>query len=183
MLIQFAVVVGLLGVFFIVVPSSLDPVVWKNVPSNSPPKMIDHYAPNDILSKFEKIGFDDLVAPESFAFDPKHGYAFASLGDGRIVKLSSTGKYLSTMYFRRAVNRHSTWTTASGDIVDQENMLKFCHNEFNANRLPWNPSNEMDCGRPLGIRFVEVHITTFPSAFLNFIFVINFRAKMVTRIS
>lgn len=135
---------------------NLDPIIWYR--PFELPSLSGVLEPNSILAPSQKAEQGECTAPESIAFDSREhsGYAYASLNDGRVVVLDKLGTYHSTLYFNGSLIR---------DLDDgmQNEGLLWCQRESRAGRLAWaqpTESNEMKCGRPLGLRIRSVSRVT-----------------------
>ena len=148
-------VLALMGVFcswlYYKTPSALEPTLWKN--PFPLPKLTGPLTPNTYLQHVEKATCSkegNCISPESLAIDQSTGDMYASLADGRIVKLDKTGSFLANVFFSGGyVADH---TTNNGLSTGTAKLMTWCKNEALAHRLAWNTKGEKTCGRPLGIR-------------------------------
>eukprot|EP01035_Chromulina_nebulosa_P020025 gene20025-26001_t len=136
-------------------PSPLDPVLWTE--PFELPQLIGPVKPNKILQNHIKLGESQILAPESLAFDEESGDGFASLSDGRIVKLNKNGDYIRDISFKGSINNDK----------DLLSLKEWCHTEALAHRLAWNNDGERNCGRPLGLRFLKILLDKAPGVLDN----------------
>jgi hypothetical protein len=149
---HFIVAVALLSAVIYIKPSVLNPTVWT---TPSPLRSLTGtLAPNNVLEQAIALHEGQVMAPESFAFHPVSGDVYASLGDGRIVVLSSAGALLKTVVFVGGLVGEHKDLKAHG--LHRESEMNYCTTEYIAKRLPWNTQDETNCGRPLGLRIKTV---------------------------
>lgn len=80
---RFAYLLALLGLFFLLWPSPVDPLAWR--PPEAPP-LAGVAAPNDLLQSAERLAEGLVVGPENVVPDAE-GRIYAGLEDGRIVRM------------------------------------------------------------------------------------------------
>lgn len=149
-LIVVSVAAAVLAVAFLQTPSVLEPVLWE-----TPNKLGSFDGPtavNDVLKHGVKIT-GNFSGPESIAFDPATGIAYASFNDGTVGSFSESGKFLGRVFFVGGFLATPETTRTNGLTKDTETLLHWCMEEALSGRLAWNEENEYKCGRPLGIRF------------------------------
>ncbi len=81
-----ALLLGGLGLL-VLRPAPIDPAAYS---PPARPALVGVLAPNTMLREAERLGEGAVLGPEDVAFDAK-GRLYASTGDGKIVRLSSSG--------------------------------------------------------------------------------------------
>lgn len=77
-----------LGVYMLVWPVPIQPVVWT---APQPPGYVGPHAPNARLANLETIPIGDDVGPEHIAFGPD-GKLYAAVASGNILRMAADGK-------------------------------------------------------------------------------------------
>lgn len=139
----------IVGVWF-QTQSVLEPVLWET--PNALGSFSGPTAVNDVLKHGVKIT-GNFSGPESIAFDPSTGNAYASFNDGTVGSFGQTGEFLGRVFFVGGFLMTPEAARTNGLTKDTESFLHWCMEEAASGRLAWNEENEYKCGRPLGIRF------------------------------
>eukprot|EP01041_Mallomonas_annulata_P006986 gene6986-14200_t len=142
--------IAIFAAVFVMMPSPLDPVTWKTV--RPLPVLQGGWAPNHVLNNTKRIGDGKFRGPESMVFDDKGGYVYSGVGDGRVIRVSTTGNQVEDFFFVGGFLK----SMGSADGLSDTELLDWCRNESLAYRLPWNEMGEQKCGRPLGLRLKQV---------------------------
>ena len=151
----YKIVLAMMGVFVAFVyyktPSALEPTLWQN--PFPLPKLTGPLTPNTFLQQVEKATcskHDNCISPESLVIEKSTGDIYASLADGRIVKLDKTGSFLANVFFSGGFFADNN--SKNGLNAGNAKLMEWCTQEALAHRLAWNTKGEKTCGRPLGIR-------------------------------
>jgi hypothetical protein len=172
------VILGIsLWIYVFLRPTELEitPVLWFH--PDPLPSLSNQWAKNSALIDTIHLNIGNVVAPESIAIDKNSGIGYASLADGRIVSLDIHGNYLEDVFFvggKIFFLRYPpcNLTTLSGyiktnEVIDNTSALyHWCRFEALAGELPWNCTGEKLCGRPLGLRLLEVRNRDLPMLFI-----------------
>lgn len=138
-------------IYYQITPSILEPTLW-----NDPLPLLKFEGPtavNTILSNAKKIG-EGLHGPESMDFDFEDGTAYVSFGDGCVRSFTKDGELVEVVFFSGG---YMSGYFPNGVGIDSEKLQSWCSMESSTGKLAWNTEGERLCGRPLGLRFRQVH--------------------------
>lgn len=134
-------------------PSVLEPVIWAD--PNPLPTFQDSTEVNNILTS-AKLVSEGFSGAECFAIDTRNGNVYAGVSDGTVVSFSQSGQYLGRIFFTGGFRVHARSGDMNGLGEAARVHRNYCTEEALAHRLAWNTFAERSCGRPLGLRFIEV---------------------------